>query len=67
MRGNFDLMIRLHLLLSIMHLAIGKDATRVISRVEYDSETDQCVGFVLPVNKLGLPKVDSFLAISLKL
>ena len=43
---------------------VGEDATRVIARVEYDSETDRCVGFVLPVNESGLPKVDSFLAVS---
>ena len=45
-------------------VTIGEDATRVISRVEYDSETDRCVGFVLPVNQFGLPDGDSFLAIS---
>ena len=45
-------------------ISVGEDATRVISRVEYDSETDRCVGFVLPLNKYGLPEVDSFLAVS---
>ena len=45
-------------------VTIGEDATRVISRVEYDSETDRCVGFVLPVNQFGLADGDSFLAIS---
>lgn len=45
-------------------VTIGEDATRVISRVEFDSETNRCVGFVLPLNDLGLPEVDSFLAIS---
>ena len=45
-------------------VSIGEDATRVISRVEYDSQTDRCVGFVLPINKQGLPIVDSYLATS---
>ena len=45
-------------------LSIGEDATRVISRVDYDSETDKCVRFVLPLNVNGLPLVDSFLAVS---
>ena len=45
-------------------IAISEDATRIISRVDYDVETDRCVGFVLPVNACGLPIVDSFLAVS---
>ena len=45
-------------------ITIGEDATRVISRVEYDSTTNRCVGFVLPLNKNGLPEIDSFLALS---
>ena len=45
-------------------VTIGEDATRVISRVEYDSKTNRCVGFVLPLNKNGLPEIDSFLALS---
>ena len=45
-------------------VTIGEDATRVISRVEFDSGTNRCVGFVLPLNNLGLPEVDSFLAVS---
>lgn len=32
--------------------------------MEYDCESDCCVGFVLPLNKLGLPLVDSCLAVS---
>lgn len=47
-------------------ISVGEDATRVISRVEYDCETDRCVGFVLPLNKYGLPEIDSFLAVSFK-
>ena len=46
--------------------SIGEDATRVIARVDYDCITDQCVGFVLPVDSDGLPLVDSFLAVSYK-
>ena len=45
-------------------VSIGEDATRVISRVEYDSKTDRCVGFVLPLDRYGLPKSDTFLAVS---
>ena len=47
-------------------VTIGEDATRVISRVDYDSETNKCVGFVLPLDNNGLPLVDSFLAVSFK-
>lgn len=45
-------------------VAIGEDATRVISRVEYDNETDKLVGFVLPCDKDGLPLGDSFIAVT---
>ena len=45
-------------------ISLGEDATRVVSRVEYDSETDRCVGFVLPSNKNGTLQVNSFLAVS---
>ena len=44
-------------------VTIGKDATRIICRVEYDVRTDRCVGFVLPLQN-GLPAIDSFLATS---
>ena len=47
-------------------ISIGEDATRVISRVEYDCKTDRCVGFVLPLSDEGLPEIDSFLATSFK-
>jgi hypothetical protein len=36
-------------------VAIAEDATRIISRVEYDGTTNHCVGFVLPTNENGLP------------
>ena len=42
-------------------VSIEEDATR---RVDYDSETDRCVGFVFPVDDRGLPLDDSFLATS---
>ena len=45
-------------------IAIGEDATRVISRVEYDNETDKLVGFVLPCNEQGIPLGDSFIAVT---
>ena len=45
-------------------VSIGEDATRVIGRVDYDSETNRCIGFVLPLDDQGLPLVDSFLATS---
>ena len=45
-------------------IAISEDATRIICRIDYDVETDRCVGFVLPIGACGLPLVDSFLAVS---
>ena len=45
-------------------VSISEDATRVISRVDYDSETDCCVGFVLPTDENGLPLLGSFIAAS---
>ena len=45
-------------------VSISEDATRVIGRVDYDTETDRCVGFVLPVDQHGLPLIDSFTATS---
>ena len=46
-------------------VSIGEDATRLISRVDYDNNNDELVGFVLPVNsQSGLPILDSFKATS---
>ena len=45
-------------------VSIGEDATRVIGRIDYDSETNRCVGFVLPLDGKGLPVVDAYLATS---
>lgn len=47
-----------------MVVSIGEDATRLISRVEYDSVTNCLVGFVLPVDDHGIPKCDRFVASS---
>ena len=45
-------------------VAISEDATRIISRVEYDQETNRMIEFVLPSDDNGLPMADSFLATS---
>ena len=42
-------------------IAVSEDATRVISRIEYDIETNRLVGFLLPCDSNGLPVADSFL------
>ena len=34
-------------------VSIGKDAIYVISRIEYDNQSDRCVGFVLAINEQG--------------
>ena len=43
-------------------VSISEDATRIITRIDYDSKSDRLVGFVLPCNDQGLPLVDSFVA-----
>ena len=43
-------------------ISISEDATRIVGRVEYDSATNRCVGFVLPLDENGLPKENSCLA-----
>lgn len=44
-------------------VALSEDATRIIGRVQYDSKTNQIVGFALPVSKRnGLPIPFSFSA-----
>ena len=43
-------------------VSISEDATRIIARIDYDSESNRLVGFVLPCSDQGLPLVDSFLA-----
>lgn len=36
-------------------VSLSEDATRVINRVQYDSSTNQLIGFVLPTDQNGLP------------
>ena len=45
-------------------ICISEDATRVVSRVEYDSNTDRLVGFVLPVDENCIPVQNAFCASS---
>jgi len=40
-------------------ISISEDATRIVGWIEYDSATNRCVGFVLPLDGNGLPKVNS--------
>ena len=42
-------------------ITVGEDATCVITKVDYDNETNRLVGFVLPCDDNGLPRSDSFL------
>lgn len=41
-------------------VCISEDATRVVSRVEYDGESDKMVGFVLPVDDKFLHITDTY-------
>ena len=43
-------------------ISISEDATRVVSRVEYDGNSDSIVGFVLPISEDSLPKQNLFSA-----
>ena len=45
-------------------MTIGEDATHVVSRVEFDAQTNRCVCFVHPLIQMGLLEVDSFLALT---
>ena len=45
-------------------VSISEDATRVITRIEYDSNSNKLVGFVLPLDTEYLPIGGSFLATS---
>ena len=65
--GDFrfdDLLAHLNSYKTAKVVSIGEDATRVISRVDYDSETNKLVGFVLPCDEKGIPIGDSFMAVS---
>ena len=46
------------------YVSISEDATRITGRIEYDSATDRCVGFVLPLDDNRLPIMGSFVASS---
>ncbi|KAK4873812.1 hypothetical protein RN001_013172 [Aquatica leii] len=46
-------------------LWISEDATRVSSKVKYDSKTNKLIGFTMPLVN-GMPVTDSFLATSAK-
>ena len=42
-------------------VSLSEDATRIVGRVQYDSRTNQIVGFTLPINhKTGMPIPFSF-------
>ena len=57
-----ELLVHLNRYNSPKVITIGEDATRLIARVDYDSETNRLVGFVLPLNRDGLPLLDAHLA-----
>ena len=59
-----DLLAHLHSSNADKVVAIAEDATRVIARAEYDSETDIITGFVLPCDTNDLPLCNSFIATS---
>lgn len=43
-------------------VSLSEDATRHINRVQYDSATNQLIGFCLPINNCGMPTSGVFLA-----
>ena len=45
-------------------VAVAENATHILHKVEYDPTTNCCVGFVLPTDDLGLPKIDEHQAVS---
>ena len=45
-------------------ISMSEVATRIISRIEYDSNRNKIVGFVLPPDNNSLPRKDSFIATS---
>ena len=45
-------------------ISISGDATGVVSRIDYDGNSDSIVGFVLPLNEKSLPEHDYFKATS---
>ena len=59
-----DLLAHLHSSNADKVVAIAEDATRVIARAEYDSETDIIVGFMLLCDTNDLPLCNLFIATS---
>lgn len=47
-------------------VSLSEDQTRIINRIQYDTVTNQLVGFVLPYGENGMPKTRTFLARSAK-
>lgn len=39
-----------------LHVSISEDATFIVDRVQYNSKKNQLIGFVLPINRYGMPK-----------
>lgn len=46
----------------INHVWLSEDATRITSRVQYDSSSNEIVGFVLPFDKNGMPIKSTYMA-----
>ena len=44
-----------------LFVSVVEDATRAMHCVDYDSKTDHCVGFILPLDENGILKIDSFI------
>lgn len=45
---------------------LSEDATRITGRIQYDPNTNQLIGFVLPLDDNGMPVAFSFIATSAK-
>lgn len=48
------------------HVWLSEDATRITGRIQYDSRSNQLIGFVLPFDINGMPVAFSFTATSAK-
>lgn len=47
----------------IKHVWISEDATRITARIQYDSSSNELIGFVLPLDsKNGMPNTSVYLA-----
>ena len=47
---------------AVLNITVSEDATRITSRIDYDVRSDRCIGFVLPLDKNGLPRTDAYVA-----